>query len=245
MLNNYILGVPTLNSEAAIIIVTDMLTNVFGFDKYLEITSEYVIRCTFVDLAIKFDGKIQTLIEVKAVGLDLKEIHVRQAIDYAVKQGVDWVILTNGTNWQIYKVYFNKPIDQELILEFDFLNLNPRNPDDIEHLYFLTKEGWSKTLLGEYYTQRQVLNRYSIGAILLSDPILKIIRHELRCISPDVKIETEQIQEVLLQEILKRDVVEGEKAENAKKKITRAFSKISRKVSKETTEEKLEVDEQK
>jgi len=234
-----------VNESDTIIIVNDMLTDIFGFDKYLEITSEYVIRGTFVDLAIKLDGKIQTLIEVKAIGLELKETHVRQAVDYGVKQGVDWAILTNGANWQIYKIYFNKPIDQELILEFDFLNLNPRNSDDIEHLYFLTKEGWGKGLLGEYHAQRQVLNRYSIGAILLSDSILKVIRHELRCISPDVKIEIGQIQEVLLQEVLKRDVVEGERAEDAKRKVTRAIIKTSKKASKEIIEEKLELDEQK
>ena len=40
-----------------------------GFDKYSEITSEYVIRSTYVDLAIKLDGKLALLIEVKAIGL--------------------------------------------------------------------------------------------------------------------------------------------------------------------------------
>ena len=33
--------------------------------------------------------------------------------------GVEWVVLTNGIQWKIFKVIFGKPIDQELILDFD------------------------------------------------------------------------------------------------------------------------------
>jgi len=63
-----------------------MLADVFGFDKYSEITSEYVIRGTFVDLANKLDGMLQVLIEVKAIGLELKVSFVKQAVDYAANQ---------------------------------------------------------------------------------------------------------------------------------------------------------------
>lgn len=47
-----------VNESDTVMIVTDMLADVFGFDKYSEITSEYVIRGTFVDLAIKIEGTL-------------------------------------------------------------------------------------------------------------------------------------------------------------------------------------------
>ena len=137
-----------VNESDTVIIVTDMLSDVFGYDKYSEITSEYVIRGTYVDLAIKLDGHLQMLIEVKAIGSDLKDAHVRQAVDYGANQGVDWILLTNGVTWQVYKVNFGKPVDQELILEIDFLGLSPRNNDDIEDLFLITKEGLMKSMLG-------------------------------------------------------------------------------------------------
>jgi len=127
-----------VNESDTVTIVTDMLADVFGFDKYSEITSEYVIRGTFVDLAIKLDGSLQLLIEVKAIGLELKDSFIKQAVDYGANQGVEWVVLTNGVFWQIYKISFGKPIDQELVLEIDFLNLNPKSSGDIEDLYLLT-----------------------------------------------------------------------------------------------------------
>lgn len=87
-------------------IIKDMLGDIFGYDKYSEVTSEFAIRGTYCDLAIKADGALQTLIEVKAIGLELKDQHVKQAIDYAANQGVDWVLLSNGMCWRVYHLTF-------------------------------------------------------------------------------------------------------------------------------------------
>ena len=211
-----------------VMIVTDMLGEVFGYDKYSEVTAEYSIRGTYCDLATKIDGQLQALIEVKAVGLDLKDNHVKQAVDYAANQGVDWVVLTNGICWRVYKVTFTKPIDHELVIEIDVLSLDARNKAHLEQLYLWCKEGWVKSVLGDYHTQKQALSRFSLGAMVLSEPVLDVIRRELRRVSPDVRIENEQIKQVLSNEVIKREVMEGEKAEEAAKKITRAANKALR-----------------
>jgi hypothetical protein len=46
--------------------------------------------------------------------------------------------------------------------------------------------------------------------------------------SPGVKIENDQIRNVLLQDVLKREVVEGDKAEEARKRINRAMAKAQK-----------------
>lgn len=211
-----------------VIIVTDMLSEVFGYDKYSEITSETSIRGTWCDLAIKLDGAIEFLIEVKAVGTELKDAHTKQAVDYSANQGTDWVILTNGEIWRIYKVTFAKPIAHELVLEINFSQLNYKKASDIELLYHLTREGWLRSALGEFHTQQQALSRFFLGAIVLSTPVLDVVRRELRRFSPDVKIDSEQIRSVLIQEVLKREVVEGEKADEARKKHSKAASRLLR-----------------
>ena len=112
-------------------IVKDMLESIFGYCKYTEVTSEHAIRGTYCDLAIKMNGSLQTLMEVKAIGLALKDAHIKQAIDYAANQGVDWVALTNGLHWQVYKVHFTKPIDHELVVNIDFSELSPKKEADL------------------------------------------------------------------------------------------------------------------
>jgi hypothetical protein len=118
-----------------VMVVTDMLGEVFRYDKYSELTAEHAVRGTYCDLATKLDGTIQALIEVKAVGLELKEQHVKQAVDYAANQGVDWVILTNAAHWRVYNVTFAKPIGQELVIDIDFCGLNSRSSQDLDSLY--------------------------------------------------------------------------------------------------------------
>lgn len=217
-----------INESDTVTIIKDMLCEVFGYDKYAEITSEYQIRGTYCDLALKLGGELRLLIEGKAIGLELKESYVKQAVDYAANQGVEWVVLTNAELWRVYKVIFVKPIAQELVLEFSFSALNPRNGNDLDMLYLLSKESWSKSLLGDYHTQRQALSRFFIGAMILSEPVLDVLRRELRRISPGVRIEVDEIMTVLAQDVMKRDVLEGEKADEAKKKIQAIYRKIAK-----------------
>lgn len=209
-------------------IVVDMLADVFGYDKYSEITSEHAIKGTFCDLATKIDGALQMLIEVKAIGLELKEPHVYQAINYAANQGVEWVVLTNAVTWRVYKVTFGKPIGQELVIDIDFCGLNPKSAKDIELLYLFCKEGWIKSALGEYHGYKQTLNRFFLGAMVLSEAVLDSIRKELKRISPDVRTTNDEIRSILESEVIKREVVEGEKADEAKKKISKAAMRAQR-----------------
>jgi len=206
-------------------IIVDMLAEIFGYDKYSEITSEHAIRGTYCDLATKIDGVLQMLIEVKAIGIELKDPHVKQAVDYAANQGVDWVVLTNGCTWRIYKVTFAKPISAEVVIEIDFNALNSKNAKDVESIYLFCKEGWIKSVLGEYHSQKQALSRYFIGAMLLTDSVLQVMRRELRRLFPEIKIEIEEIQSVLTSDVMKREVMEGEKADEARKKISRSINK--------------------
>lgn len=54
-----------INESDTVAIVIDMLHEIFGYEKYLEITSELTIRGTYCDLAIKLDEKFAYLIEGK------------------------------------------------------------------------------------------------------------------------------------------------------------------------------------
>lgn len=225
------------NEADTVKIITDMLSEIFGYDKYTEITSEKAIRGTFCDLAIKVNDVTQSLIEAKAIYQDLKEGFVKQAVDYASndKDGIDWVVLTNGVIWRVYKVIYSKPVDHELVVEIKFLELDHRNSDDVEMLFLYTKESWSKSALSDFYEKKQALSRFSIGAVLLTEPVLTVLKRELKRISPDIKIDADQIRSVLEQEVLKREVVECDKAEEARKRIARAASKSLRSKSEKSS----------
>jgi len=215
-----------VNEADTVTIVKDILSAVLGYDKFSEITSEYVVKRTYCDIAIKKDDDPYIFIEVKAIGINLKDDHTKQALDYGANAGIEWIILTNAAQWKIYKVIFSKPIQSELVYEFDFEELSPRKSCDIEMLYYLSKEATykssSKGALDEFREQKQLLSRYLIGQILLTDDVTNTIRKMLRRISSNAKVSIEEIKTVLESEVIKRDIFEDEKASESKKQIRKA-----------------------
>jgi len=223
-----------VNESDTVVLVTDLLQYVFGYDKYAEITSEHMIRGTYCDLAVKIDGNLAFLLEVKAIGSELRDQHVKQAIDYAANQGVEWVGLTNGTVWRVYKVGFNKPIDFEVVVEFDLLALNHRDTDAIEKLGLLAKEGWQRAHIGEYHSHKQALSKYTLSAILLSEPVLKMVRKQLRITTPGIKADIDEIKSAIEADVIKREILEGERAANAQRQVKRATRKAQKEKSVES-----------
>ncbi len=214
-----------INESDTVVLMTGMISEILGFDKYSDITTEVAIRGTFCDLALKIDGKLQLLLEAKAIGIELKEHHIKQAIDYAANKGLEWVVLSNGIKWRIYKVIFSKPINHVLVCEIDFLQLNPKNEEDIEHLFILTKEAISKSILADFFTQKQATSRFMIGNLICSESIILAIRKELRLVYPDIKVQPDEIKNVILKEVLKREILEGDESEEARKKIAKVYRK--------------------
>lgn len=217
-----------VNESDTVNIITDMLNEVFGYDKYSEVTSELAIRGTYCDLAIKLDNKIRFLIEAKAVGIDLKSNHLKQSIDYAANQGITWVILTNGIHWQIHKVRFEKPINHDLVADINFTQINPRADKDQECLFLIAKEGVQKDVREEFYEKIQNINKYVIGNFLLSDPIIVTLRKELRKFADGLKIEADELREIIKNEIIKRETIDSEEGKKAQSKVNRYLRKTNR-----------------
>jgi hypothetical protein len=225
-----------ISESDTVVIINDMLSEMLGYDKYQHVTTEFAIRNTFVDLAVRVSDEIRFLIEAKAIGVELKDAHIKQAVDYAANQGVDWVVLTNGSVWRIYKIQFAKPIDKVLLCEVDILTANPRSAEVIECFGNLSRECFSRSSMGELLEQKQVTNKFSLAAVLLSDTMLNELRRELRRLSPGLKIDVEQLSSTLINDVIKRDLIETEEGESAAaiiKKLQRALARERRKAEKE------------
>ncbi len=214
-----------VSESDTVVMLTGILSDILGYDKYLDITTELAIRGTYCDLALKINDKLAVLIEAKAVGIDLKEQHVKQVVDYAANKGIEWVVLTNSVSWRVYKVIFSKPIQNILVCDIDFLKLRPKAMQDIETLFLLSKEAVAKNSLDEYFTQKQATNKFMIGNLLGEESILNSLKKELKMIYPDIKVTNDEIRTVLVSDVIKREILEGESSEEAKKKIAKANKK--------------------
>ncbi len=220
-----------INEADTVKIVVDILSEVFGYDKYLEITSEFAIKGTYCDLVIKTKErtkeKIQYLVECKAIGLNLKEQHIKQAVDYGAHQGVQWIVLTNGIMWEVYRIRFEKPIKYDIVHSINFLELHPKKKEDQETLFLLCRKGLDTKF--EHYERIQFVNRFVISAIVLNDSVVNVIRRELKKMSSGLKVDNSEIVKILQNEVIKRDVLEGDAALKAMKHVKKSIGKSSKK----------------
>jgi len=74
----------------------------------------------------------------------------------------------------------------------------------------------------------QVVNRYIVGAVVASEPVLSVIRRELKRLAPGSLVTTEELAQ-LLPDVLKRELLEGGAASQAKRRVSRASSRVLKK----------------
>jgi hypothetical protein len=197
-----------------VVIVTDMISDILGYDKYQNLSSEHAIRGTYVDLMVSADNKPRFLVEVKAVGTELKDSYIKQVVDYAANKGVEWVVLTNGVIWRIYKVVFAKPIDRVLVCELNALEANCKGPEAIECFGNLSLEAFSKDTLSDWFHEKQITSKFAIAALLLSDSILDSLRLQIRRLS-QIRLEVDDLRSLLTDEVIKRELIDGDEAKLA------------------------------
>lgn len=225
-----------VNESDTVTIISDVLTDVFGFDKYTEITSEFAIKSTYCDLAIKHKNDVVFLIECKAIGVELKEPHVYQALGYATNHGIDWVILTNGQYWKAYKVLFEKPIRLQMIFELDLLSIDLSDEDELERMFSLTKEAIQKNTIKKLHQEMQLMNKFTIAAILQSDETIKSVVRQLKSFSKGVKIDSEVVESIIVNDMLKREVIDSDEAKFAHSKYKKSPRKRKLKSAQNTVE---------
>jgi predicted type IV restriction endonuclease len=214
-----------VNESDTVAVLNDIFGDVLGYDKYLEVTSELAIRGTYCDLALRVEDKVQFLIEAKAIGIDLKDSHMKQACDYGANHGVQWVVLTNGIEWKIYRIRFEQPINFDLVCTFDFFALNPKSEKDQEILFLLSKEGLPKNARDDFYEKVQSVNRYVIGNLMLAEPVLSVVRRELRRLADGMRIDVDEIESIVRTQVLKREIVEGDEAATAQSRVNKFYRK--------------------
>lgn len=231
-----------LNESDTVAIITDMLAEVFGYEKYSEITSELMIRGTFCDLAIRINDSFEKgfLIECKRVGIELKEDHMRQAVNYGVNKGIQWVVLTNGVEWRLYRLKFEKPVTWDLVARFSWETIDVRCEQEMEKVFCLCKEGVEKNARDELFEKVQCVNRFVIGQLILQEPVVSILRKELRKMADGILVEPDEVEKILRTGVLRGDLMSEDEPEvqSALRRVSKFYRQATKKCEKKPAEKK-------
>lgn len=220
-----------LDESGTRIMINTFLTSILGYLELEEIKTEYMIKGTYADYIVQVGGKRYFLVEVKAFSIDLSDKHLRQAVNYGANEGIDWAILTNGRQFQLYKILFEKPISEKLVFEIDFASEEFNPKDALEQLVYLHRDAVVKKSLNDLWSRYSALDPLNIAGLLFSPHVVAFLRKELK-VKYDSKFEDDEIIEAL------NEVVCGEIPED-KLKIPR-FKARKKKVVKKVADAEIE-----
>lgn len=204
-----------LDESGTRIMINAFLTEVLGYTALHEVKTEYMIRGTYADYMVQTNGVRHFLVEVKALSIDLSEKHLRQAINYGANEGVEWALLTNGRQFEFYKIIFSKPIESKLIFSVDLSN--PDFKAQAEQLQFLHKDSVLKEGLDVLWNNNQALDVITVAGILLSEPVTSIVRNHLKK-EFGVKFELKEIESAIRTVVTSSINIESVKVPKIKKK---------------------------
>ena len=183
-----------LNESDTSNIINDMLGEVWWYDKYFDVTTEYKIKGQYCDYGIKIDNQLVALIEVKAIWIDLNDNHLFQAISYAGNEGVKRVVLTNLRERKLYYLTFGDKIEKELILEINFFDeKNNKIYKDCEYFH---KEAFQKNMLEVLREQRLALCEDNIKKVIFGKAMITKFKSEIKNLT-GMKIWDQEAEDIL------------------------------------------------
>lgn len=172
------------NEADTVMYLVRFFENVLGYDALKgEISKELAIKERYCDVALKVDGAVRLLVEVKAASQKLADKHIEQAENYAAHAGLPWVLLTNGIDWRLYHLTFNEGegIAHDIAFEANLVDDLERDAEALwVKLELLARTSMKKNALDEYWAQRKVLSPASVVRVLFHEDVLKLVRRFLR-----------------------------------------------------------------
>jgi len=168
-----------LDESATRIMTNNFLTEILGYQELVEIKTEYRIRSEYADYVIQLKRKKYFVVEVKSIGLDLSGKHLRQSLSYAANEGIDWILLLNGREIQLYRVNFSKPVTTTMIYKLDLLDINDFNKCPAL-LWNLTKKAVERGELETFWKRTNALNPENLAKLLYSEEVVKKLRNDLK-----------------------------------------------------------------
>lgn len=190
------------------LLITDFLCEALGYDKFEDLTTEYAVRYEFADYGVRINKQLTAFIEVKRAAQQLSPKHLRQVETYAVKEGLEWLILTNGQHWQVYHVTAatGRQVQTEMLFEVDLLgDETPARKTD--KLFYIHRDALRKNAIAEEWRRRAATSPAAVGRALLSKSVLDAVRREIRA-TTKFNADIDDLSKVVRSEVIRQGLVE-------------------------------------
>lgn len=125
-------------------VFVDALLQGMGFEGLSDIEWEYFVKASNerIDYVLKIDGRPTVAVEAKSLGTELIDKHAAQLVQYAVIEGIEWCLLTNGRKMRIYNASLTGNLGAKHVADLDLFA--EAQSETLDVLFLLSKEGLSR-----------------------------------------------------------------------------------------------------
>ena len=78
---------------------------------------EYRVGQQWADYALMSDNQPVAVIEAKRLGRGLEDDEIMQVLNYANRDGIDYMIVTDGDHWEMYEVFKRGTLEERLLMK--------------------------------------------------------------------------------------------------------------------------------
>jgi len=169
-----------------------------GYDALKHISREHAVHgvgnteyCDFaIQLAYDKSAIPDMLVEIKKVGIDLSHKHLKQVASYAINIGCEWVLLTNGKEWELNHISFGQPPQPKLIDSWDIIDNTPATL--AKKFNLVSYKNIKKNGLKRLWERSNVLTPYNVLKILLSEGSIRLFQRGVKR-ATDVAVSPEDV----------------------------------------------------
>lgn len=172
-------GLKELDESGTRLMINRFLSDALGYKQIEEIKTEYMIKGTYADYVIQVNSTRHFLVEVKALSFELSEKHLRQTINYGANEGIEYALLTNGRNFEFYRIIFEQPISSRLIFSLDLSDIAGLK-NATSYLQHLHKDSVVKNYFKPLWNKCEATDPYNIAGIICSDIVIGVIKKVIR-----------------------------------------------------------------
>jgi stress response protein SCP2 len=163
----------SVNESKTRLLIDLILTKALGY-ALENISTEHKIarRTVRADYMLSLNGKNVLVVEAKAITEPLKETYISQVTAYAYYSQLDFALLTNSIEWQLYYIE-RKKLKKYLAHQVFAINLLEFNDAVGEKLFWISRFGINENTLEMLKLKMKALN--SIPEVILQEAIVKHI----------------------------------------------------------------------
>lgn len=163
--------------------VERLFESIMGYDAFRHLSREHAVHgigdTEHMDFAIKLTpDQVSIVVELKRVNIDLSQKHLKQASRYAIDLGCEWVLLTNGRQWELYHVEFAQPPETQLIKAWNLLQ--DEIADLVESFDLISFRNVKRGVLAGLLEKQSALTPQCLLAQVLSEGSIRLLKNAIR-----------------------------------------------------------------